>query len=403
MAGTNTLLTPTIITKEALRILHAKLPFIKSINTEYDSSFAKKGAKIGSSLTIRNPNKYTVTSGAVMTAQDTTETSQTLTVSTQKHVGMKFTSSDLTLTIDEFSPRYIEPAVAVLASAIENDAFSMIKDVYNMASQSTVTAALTFATILAGRKKLIDNLVPAGDLTAILATQNNVDLVDVLKALFSSQKLLDAQYAKGVMGQAAGFEFMESTIIPKFTSGTETTAGTLTTNGANQTGAAITVTNGSSVTLKKGDVVTFAGCNRCHPETKADTGVLQQFVVLADVATSGTSVTISPAITLTGASQNCIASPTDTGKLLKAGAGASGIRDETLLFHKDAFTLATADLVMPNNLHFSGRAESDGIAIRMLQQYDINNDQLPCRLDVLYGYKTIRPELACRVTSNSTV
>ncbi len=399
----NTLLTPTIITKETLRVLHANLPFIKNINTEYDPKFAKSGAKIGSTLTIRKPNTYTVRSGAVMSVQDITEPSTTLTVNNQKGVDMNFTSADLTLTIDEFSTRYIKPAMAVLASAIESDAFSMIKDVYNMASQSTVTAALTFATVLGGRKKLVDSLVPMGDLYAVMPTQNNVDLVDVLKGLFASQPLLAEQYAKGLMGKAAGFGFMESTVIPSFTSGTETTAGTITVSGANQTGASITVTNGSSVTLKKGDVVTFAGCNRCHPETKADTGALQQFVVLADVATSGTAVTISPSIILTGATQNCIASPTDTGKLLKAGAGASGIRNEMLLFHPDAFTLATADLIMPNGLHFSGRSEQDGISIRMLQQYDINNDRMPTRIDVLYGYKTLRPELACRVTSNSTV
>jgi hypothetical protein len=399
----NTLLTPTIITKETLRVLHANLPFIKAINTQYDSSFAKSGAKIGSVLTIRKPNQYTVRSGAVMNVQDTTEPSTTLTVGTQKGVDMSFTSADLTLTIDEFSTRYIQPAMKALASSIESDAFTMIKDVYNMAAQSTVTAALTFATLLGGRKKLIDSLVPQGDLSAILATQNNVDLVDVLKALFHSGPQLKSQYEDGVMGYAAGFGFQESTIIPKFTSGTETTAGTLTTNGAAITGATMTVTNGASKTLVVGDVVTMAGCNAVHPETKADTGRLQQFVVTSALASGGTTFGISPSIVITGATQNVFAVPTNGGAVLKLGGGASGVRDESLLFHKDAFTLATADLIMPNSLHFSGRSEMDGVSIRMLQQYDINNDRMPTRIDVLYGYKTLRPELACRLTSNSTV
>ena len=186
----NTLLTPTIITKETLRVLHANLTFVNNINTEYDAQFAKSGAKIGSTLTIRKPNQYTVRSGAVMSVQDITEPSTTLTVNTQKGVDMNFTSADLTMTIDQFSARYIQPAMKTLASAIESDAFAMVKDVYNMSSQSTVTAALTFATVLGGRKKLIDNLVPTGDLRAVLATQNNVDLVDVLKGLFASNKLL---------------------------------------------------------------------------------------------------------------------------------------------------------------------------------------------------------------------
>ena len=399
----NTLLTPTIITKETLRVLHANLPFIKNINTEYDSSFAKTGAKIGSSVTIRKPNQYTVRNGAVMAVQDITEPSVVLTVNTQKGVDMNFTANDLTLTIDQFSTRYIQPAMKTLASAIESDAFTMVKDIFNMASQSTVTAALTFATVLNGRKQLIDNLVPPGDLRAIIPTQNNIDLVDVLKGLFASQPLLAEQYARGVMGVAAGFEFMESTIIPSFTSGTETTAGTITVNGASQVGATLTVTNGSSKTLVVGDVFTLAGCNRCHPETKADTGTLQKFVVVTALASGGSSFTFSPAIVTSGATQNVIASPTNGGALLKQGAGASGVRNEALLFHKDAFTLATADLIMPEGVHFKGRDNQDGISVRMVQQYDINNDKMPTRIDVLYGYKTIRPELACRVTSNSTV
>ena len=397
----NTLLTPTIITKETLRVLHASLPFIKSINTEYDSSFAKTGAKIGSTLTIRKPNQYTVRNGAVMNVQDTTEPSTTLTVNTQKGVDMNFTSQDLTLTIDQFSQRYIQPAMKVLAAAIENDAFSMIKDIYQTAAQSTITSSLTFATVLNGRKKLVDSLVPPGDLTAVMPTQNNVDLVDVLKALFQSGPQLKEQYEEGLMGYAAGFGFKESTIIPKFTSGTETASGTITVNQSGATGSSVTVTNGSSKTLKAGDIITFMGCNRCHPETKADTGVLQQFVVTADVATSGTTINISPSIVTSGASQNVTASPTNSQAITKVG-GASGIRDEMLLFHRDAFTLATADLIMPNGLHFSGRDNQDGISIRMLQQYDINNDRMPTRIDVLYGYKTLRPELACRVASNST-
>ena len=76
----NTLLTPTQATREALRILHQKLRFVGSISRQYDDSFAKKGAKIGTSLTIRLPNQYTVRTGATLTAQDTTEASTSLAV-----------------------------------------------------------------------------------------------------------------------------------------------------------------------------------------------------------------------------------------------------------------------------------------------------------------------------------
>lgn len=396
----NTLLTPTAVTREALRILHQKLNFIGSINRQYDSKFANEGAKIGSSLTIRLPNQYVVTDGAVMTAQDTTETSVVLNVTSQKHVGMNFSTAELALSIDDFSKRIIAPAMTVLAAKVEADALTMYKDVYQQANQSTITAALTGSTVLAGGAILDRALAPTDPRTGLLSPQNRVDLVDGQKALFNAPGAISTSYKKGTIGEFAGFDFMSNSLLPKHTSGTET-VGTMQVNGANQTGASVTVTNGSSKTLKQGDVVTFVGCNRVHPETKADTGILQQFVVTADVATSGTSIPISPNIVVTGATQNVAASPTTAQTIVKV-AGASGIYDVGLLYHEEAFTFATADLVMPKGVDFADRRVQDGISLRVVRQYDINNDKLPCRVDILYGFKTIRAALACRTASNST-
>ena len=398
----NSILTPTAVTREALRILHQKLNFVGNINRQYDDSFAKSGAKIGDSLKIRLPNQYTVRTGATLQVQDTSETSTTLQIATQKGVDMNFSSSELTLSLDDFSKRVLDPACAVLAANIEADALSMYKDVYNQSSQSTITSALSFATVLGARKRLNDNLAPMSPRKALLATQQNVDLVDSLKGLFQDSGEIASQYRDGMMGRTAGFDFYENTLLAKHTSGSDSGAGTqITISGANQTGATLTVVNGSSKTLKKGDIITLAGCNRVHPESKADTGALQQFVVTADVTAGGTSVGISPSIVLTGATQNVAAAPTDTGAVTKVG-GASGIMDISLAFHPDAFTFATADLVMPQGVDFAAREVQDGISIRIVRQYDINNDKFPCRLDVLYGYKTIRAQLASRIASGST-
>ena len=397
----NTILTSTIITREALRILHQKLNFVGKINRQYDDRFANSGAKIGSSLLIRLPNQYTVRTGAVMDVQDTAENSTTLSVSTQKGVDLNFTSVDLTMSLDDFSTRILKPAMSVLAANIEADAMSMRKDINSLASQSTATASLTFATVLAGQRRLDDNLCPADDRVAHLMNQLNVDLVDVLKALFQDSKQISSQFLEGQMGRAAGFDFMRSSLWTQFTTGSETA--TISINGSSQTGATLTVTNGSSKTLKAGDVVTFVGCNAVHPETKSDTGRAMQFVVTADLSSSGTQLSISPSIVTSGATQNVTASPTTAQAITKAGAGASGVRDEGLLFHPDAFTFATADLVMPGGVDFASRQVMDGISMRIVRQYDINNDRFPCRLDVLYGYKTIRQALACRISANSTV
>ena len=138
----NTLLTPTAVTRESLRVLHQKLNFVGNITREYDSSFAKEGAKIGDSLKIRLPNEYTVRTGATLRTQDTTEASTTLQVSTQKGVDLNFTSADLTMSLDDFSKRILDPAMSVLAANIEADALNMYKDVYNLVDQDATAFTL---------------------------------------------------------------------------------------------------------------------------------------------------------------------------------------------------------------------------------------------------------------------
>jgi hypothetical protein len=305
---------------------------------------------------------------------------------------------DLTLSLDEFSDRVIEPAMSVLAATLEADAMNMYKDVYNQVSN--LGAAATFAKVLQGRKMLVDNLAPLNGRTCNLNTQDNVDLVDALKGLFNDQSIVSKQNREGFMGRTAGFDFMENTLWPRHTSGTETGGTpTITINGAGQTGASIIVANASSKTLKQGDVITLPGVNRVHPETKADTGIQQQFVVTADVAAGGTAVGVSPAIITSGATQNVSGSPTNTGNVVKVG-NASQVYGLSLAYQKGAFAFASADMVMPRGVDFSAREVFDGVSMRIVRQYDINNDKFPCRLDVLYGYKTIRPQLACRLANN---
>lgn len=393
----NSILTPTAVTRKALAILHQKLNFVGSINRQYDDSFAKSGAKIGDSLKIRLPNQYTVRTGANLSTQDTTETSTTLQVATQKGVDVTFSSNELTLSMDDFSDRILEPAMSVLAANIEADALSMALDVYN--AVNNVGSAISFNKALAARKLLVDNLAPGSDRTLLLNTQDNLDLVDGLKGLFQDSTEISKQYREGLVGRTAGFgTIYENTLLANQTTGTALAATTYTVNGASQVGSGVIVATGST-TFKKGDVVTFAGCNRVHPETKVDTGVLQQFVVTADYAGGAGTLAISPAIVTSGAAQNVSASPTNGGAVAKIG-GASAIYKPSLAFHKDAFTFATADLILPGGVDFAAREVFDGISMRIVRQYAISSDTMPCRLDVLYGYKTIRAQLAARILSN---
>lgn len=394
----NTILTPTAVTRESLRVLHQKLNFVGNITREYDSSFAKEGAKIGDSLKIRLPNEYTVRTGATLSTQDTTETSTTLQVATQKGVDLNFTSADLTLSLDDFSKRIIDPAMSVLAANIEADALSMYKDVYNIVDQDAT--AFTWNTVLNGRKALNDNLAPMDNQRkCLLSTGSSVKLVDALKGLFQDSGEISKQYKEGMMGRSAGFDFYENTLLLPHLTGTAAKTTTYTVNGAVTTnGATSVVVQTGSTTFKKGDVFTVAGCFRVHPETKVSTGVLQQFVVTADYAGGAGTVSFAPAIYTSGGRQNVVAAGmANSSAIVKVGAGASEYLNADLVFHKNAFAFATADLVMPSGVDFSAREVMDGISMRIVRQYDISNDQFPTRLDVLYGYKAIRPQLAARL------
>jgi len=389
----NDLLTPTAVTRESLRVFHEKAKFIRSINKQYDSSFAVEGAKIGDSLKIKLPNQYTVRTGINMSAQDTTEVSTTLQVATVKGVDLNFTSQDLTMDLDSFSRQIIEPAMSVLVASIESDVLnSVIKDVYQ--SSNNTSAAATLANVAGGRKKLQDALVPDDNRFCLLNTSDNLNLVDSLKVLFAPNGSISKQYQSGVMGNALGMDFMESTYLNNQARGA---GASYVVNGAGQTGATITIGTGTGL-IDVGSIITFAGCNRVHPETKEDTGQLQQFVVTATNATNATTVTISPAIVITGANQNCAAAPTTTGAVTILGTASTNY-GQSLVYHKDAFTFATADLAMPKGVDFAAREVMDGISMSIVRDFNISDRTFPCRLDVLYGFKTLRAQAACRLAN----
>jgi hypothetical protein len=394
---TQTILTPTAVTREALRVLHQKLNFIGSINRQYDDSFAKSGAKIGDSLKIREPNQFVVRTGKTLNTQDISETSQTLTVATQKGVDVNFSSAELTMSLDDFSKRVLDPAMSVLAANLEADAMSMYKDVYN--SVWDTGNAIVYGDILDARVLLQRGLAPSGDRTANLNPQDMVDLVKDTKTLFQDQGQIAKQYKEGHMGRAAGLDFMENTLWPNHTTGSEDAAYVVNTSTGITSGTATITTTAGSGTLSVGDVFTVEGVNSVHPESKVDTGVLQQFVVTAAVSAAG-AWAVAPTPITSGAKQNIVINSAGASKDVVVAGTASTEHTSSLLYHKDAFTFATADLIMPNGVDFARREVQDGISLRIVRAYDINNDNLPCRIDVLYGYKSLRPQWASRLHFN---
>lgn len=408
----NTLLTPNMITREALRILHQKLNFVGNINRAYDDSFAKEGAKIGNTLRIRLPNQYLVSSGPTLQVQDTVEDQVSLTVDQQKHVDTKFSSTDLTLSLDDFGKRILDPAMSVLAAVIESDAMTMYKDVYNEVSDvgAKISVGGDLGNVLEGDKKLTDNLTPTSQRSLNLNTRDNADLVNALKGLFNPNSKLSENFKEGMVAdEFLGYQkVFRNTMWPRHTTGTATDSEYLVDDAAgeaNGSNGLLHIDTGTG-TFKKGDVIFITNVFRVHPETKQSTGLLQQFIVTADYVGGEGDLAISPSIISSGAKQNVNAGAANNAPILKRESdqttviGAGAAYNISMGFHKDAFTFATADLAMPKGVHFAAREVMDGISMRIVQQYDINNDTMPCRIDVLYGFKTIRPQLAVRYGFN---
>ena len=394
--ASNTVLTPDMITAKALTILHAKLNFVGSINRDYDSSFAQSGAKIGDTLRIRLPNQYSVRTDMTLAPQNTVELNTSLSVTNISGTDISFSSEELTLKMDDFSNRVIEPAVSVIAANIESRALAMALDVYNTVNGQGAPQSLK--NVLTGRKLLMDNLTPQSrQWMARINTQDNVDLVDSLKGLFQSSTKIATQYTDGVMGYTGGFEFAENTHLANFTRSAAVNYAVSTTS---VNGDATLVVKTGTGTALHGEVFTVAGVYRVHPETKVSTGVLQQFVLLADAGGAGTQTwSISPSIYLTTGRQNVNRFPTANDLITFVGTISTAV-GQSIVYHPDAFTFASADLVMPGGVDMASRAVKDGISMRLVRQFDINNGYFPCRLDVLWGCKAIRPQLACRLLAN---
>jgi hypothetical protein len=296
--------------------------------------------------------------------------------------------------------------MATLASTMEAAVLNLYKEIPYQVSD--IGGAITWRDVLEGRAMLQRNLAPEDNLrTALLNTQDNLELVDALKGLYNDQTEIGRQYRTGVVGRTAGFTFYENSMMPRHVTGTDDGTGDYLTDtpGAAQTGASIHIDTGAG-TFKKGDVIYFEGLNRVHPETKVDTNKLHPFVITEDYGGGEGDLKISPPIVASGAKQNVTGAIADGKKVLKVESdgttaiGASAAHDVSLLFHRDAFAFVSADLELPNGVHFAGRAVQDGISMRIVRDYNINNDMIPCRIDVHYGYAVLHPELAVRLAFN---
>ncbi|WP_457321618.1 P22 phage major capsid protein family protein [Roseateles sp. P5_E11] len=413
MANTNKVID--MVAKEALRIAHEKATFISTINRDYDDSFAKTGAKIGASLRVRDPNQYTRRQGSrVMDVQDQNESTQTITVATQDGVDMRFNSAELTLEVDNpsavdaFSKRYIEPAMSVMISGIDGDCLvQATKDTYNfVGTAGTVVGASGDITALGNaRAKLNQGLAPKDMNRALqLDSVTMASIVNGNKALFAPESQIKKAFTEGYYGRSAMADFYENERTWSLTNGSDITgttdAAALVTDGGNTVDMHTTVAVSAQVV---GQVFTIAGVYACHPETKQSYGVLQQFTI---TAIGASTTTVSPAIVLTGPKKNVVSSTSGTllttdfnsQTLTFYGAASTSYRSN-LMYHQDAFTFVSADLPLMDDAAKCVRKTLDGLSVRVWMASDIRNDELLMRIDMLYGFKTLRPAWACRINN----
>lgn len=396
----NSLLTIDMITRKSLEILENNLVLTRNVNRQYDDSFAVEGAKIGSTLRIRLPDRALVTDGAALQVQADNEQFTTLTVSSQKHIGVNFTSAELTMQLDDFAERVLKPRVSQLASSVDADVATSYKGIYNTVGSPGTTPA-TSLVLLQANQKLNEFATPMDQRYATVNPAANAGLVEGMKGLFNPTGTISRQFKNGMMGEGIlGLdEINMSQSISNHTNGDWGTAITVTSTVATEGQSTLPISfTGSSKTWNVGDVFTIAGVFAVNPQTRQSTGSLQQFTVTAAVTGSSTAtLNISPALYTAGNALATVFSFPQASAVVTMVGSALTSYPQNLIYHKDAISFATADLLLPQGVDMASRQVHNGISLRIVRQYDINNDRLPCRIDVLYGFNAIRPVTAVRL------
>ena len=410
----NNLLTISKITNEALMVLENELTFTSEVDRNYDDQFAVVGAKIGNTVNVRKPGRFIGTTGPALNVEDFNETSVPVTLSTQFHVDTQFTTQDLALSLDMFSDRVLKPAIAAIANKIDRDGMSMatLQTANIVGTAGTPpTGLITYLT--AGAYLDSEGAPRDGRRSCIVEPFTSATIVDSLKGLFVPSDRIGNQYEKGLMGRdSAGMNWkMDQNVVSQTfgsfagTAVENTTTGTgFLTSGWAST-STITLTATGTVSLNAGDVFQIAGVFAVNPQNRQAYGTnkLRNFVVKQAVsATDGTmSVVVSPAVITAGQFQNVSIPTTSSTAAITFFNKTGTVSPQNIIMHRNAFTLAVADLELPEGVHFAGRASDKeiGLSMRVVRQYTINNDSIPTRLDVLYGWAPLYPELACRVAA----
>lgn len=422
----NSLVTSTIVTNEVLRIAHNNSVFLGNMNTDYDEAWNGQ-YKPGATVKARGPVQFTHRSGETANVQDITERSVDVTL--QPLLGLDFAvgSTELATSVGSdgkvngaFRDRYLKPAGLKLAAMLDYNVGLIMKNGAHQVVGTPGTPPANITDLLNAQVPLDRMSVPRdGNRIAAIEPGANASVVAGLATLFNDQKMLGDQYKTGVLKTGLGLDFAMSQNVPTHTVGP--LGGTPLVNGANQglTNSGATdnpysattslVTDGwtaaAASRLKQGDTFTIASVFSVNPETKQSTGVLQSFVVTADVSSDAggnATVVISPAIIAGGAYQNVTARPADNAALTITSGSANTSYSQNLIWHKDAITFVSPKQELPGGMDMAYQAslaDDGGVTLRFVRGYDITNNRFISRFDILWGAAVTLPNFIVRRTN----
>lgn len=406
----DSILTPTIIAKEALMQLDNALVMGNQVHRDYETEFTEQ--KIGSSVTIRKPVQLSVTDGATLDLQDTQEGSLTLSVDKRKHVAFDFPTVDLTLKIEQFGERYIKPAMIQLANQIDVDLLALYKQVPNWVGTAGQTIN-SFSDWSKGLERLDEFAVPNdGNRTGIVTPTDFYGLANSFTGAYV-ERIAAGAIEKAKLPMLGNSDVYMGQNVQTHTVGAH--GGTPLIRGASQSTTYASSLTSDTMTLntdgwttnsslKEGDIFTISGVYAVNPVTKATLDFLRQFRIVSTITTntsaaSNTTLTISPAIITSGPYQTVSAVPADDTAITMVGSASTGYR-QNMVFHKNAFALVTVPLKAPASAK-SARQSYKGLNVRYVTDYDITNDREIYRFDVLYGVKCIDPRMATRISGTA--
>lgn len=413
----NTTLTADVIAKEALAILENEFGWMNKLHRAHEDEFSStvNGYKKGDTISIRRPADFTVRTGATLSTQDVIEGKVTLTIDQQIGVDFQFSSTDLTLKINDLSERVIKPAMTNIINHVANDVLStMYKGVYSWAGTPGQTVN-SFTDFAKGPERLDEMAVPASERCAVLSPADHWALVGAATSLNNTGAESSA-YRNGRLGMLGGVDTYMSQVVPTHTNGTADNTTPLTDGNSQQvtyddaknTWTQTIVTDGwdSSATITAGTVFTIDGVYMVNPKTKASTGILQNFVVTSaitanETTSADTTLTISPPIIITGPHQTVTFSGNFDGRTITVLGSASTGYKQNMIFHKNTMALAVVPMEMPQAVYNGSRQTYKGLSCRVIPIYDGTNDISKWRLDLLYGRKVIDPRLATRLSGTS--